>query len=243
MTSMTDPATSPDAATAAAAAADAAVLDRTSAAAMVDHTLLKPEATPADVAALVAEAKDLGVLAVCVSPSFLPLAAEHDGLVVATVVGFPSGKVRTPVKAAEAAQAVEDGADEVDMVIDVGMALAGDLDAVAADVAAVRAEVPAPKVLKVIVESALLDDATLTAVCQAAEAAGADFVKTSTGFHPAGGASVHAVEVMHAAVGGRLGIKASGGIRTADAASDLVAAGATRLGLSGSRAVLDGLPG
>lgn len=242
MASMTDPAASPDAAAAPAGSA-AAALDRASAAAMVDHTLLKPEATPADVAALVAEAKDLGVLAVCVSPSFLPLAAEHDGLVVAAVVGFPSGKVRTPVKAAEAAQAVEDGADEVDMVIDVGMALAGEIDAVREDIAAVRAQVSSPKVLKVIVESALLDDATLTAVCEAAEAAGADLVKTSTGFHPAGGASVHAVEVMHAAVGGRLGIKASGGIRTADAASDLVAAGATRLGLSGSRAVLDGLPG
>ena len=218
--------------------------DRAALAAMVDHTLLKPEATAADVAALVAEARGLGVLAVCVSPSSLPLAPAHDaGLVVATVVGFPSGKVRAPVKAAEAAQAVADGADEVDMVIDVGSALAGDVDAVQAEIAAVRAAVPAPKVLKVIVESALLDDATLNAVCLAAEFAGADFVKTSTGFHPAGGASVHAVEVMHAAVGGRLGIKASGGIRTTDAALALVAAGATRLGLSGTAAVLDGLPG
>lgn len=212
-------------------------------AAMVDHTLLKPEATHDDVAALVAEAKALGVLAVCVSPSFLPLEVSHDALVVATVVGFPSGKVRTPVKVLEAVRAVADGADEVDMVIDVGAALAGDVDAVRAEIAAVRAAVPAPRVLKVIVESALLDDATLTAVCLAAEFAEADFVKTSTGFHPAGGASVHAVEVMHAAVGGRLGIKASGGIRTADAALALVAAGATRLGLSGTAAVLDGLPG
>ena len=216
--------------------------DRAALAAMVDHTLLKPEATPDDVAALVAEARELGVLAVCVSPSFLPLEADHDGLVVATVVGFPSGKVRAPIKAAEAAQAVAGGADEVDMVIDVGAALAGDVDAVQAEIAAVRAAVPAPRVLKVIVESALLDDATLNAVCLAAELAGADFVKTSTGFHPAGGASVHAVEVMRAAVGGRLGIKASGGIRTADAALALVAAGATRLGLSGTAAVLDGLP-
>ncbi len=231
---MSDTTSSPD--------ADAA-LDRTAVAAMVDHTLLKPEATADDVAALVAEARDLGVLAICVSPSFLPLAPATDGLVVATVVGFPSGKVRTPVKAAEAEQAVADGADEVDMVIDVGAALAGELEAVRGDVAAVRAAVPAPRVLKVIVESALLDDATLTAVCEAAEAAGADFVKTSTGFHPAGGASVHAVEVMHAAIGGRLGIKASGGIRDAGAATALVAAGATRLGLSGTRAVLDGLPG
>ena len=216
--------------------------DRAALAAMVDHTLLKPEAVPADVAALVADAHALGVLAVCVSPSFLPLEADHDGLVVATVVGFPSGKVRSAIKVAEAAQAVADGADEVDMVIDVGAALAGDVDAVRAEIAAVRVAAPAPTVLKVIVESALLDDATLTEVCLAAEAAGADFVKTSTGFHPAGGASVHAVEVMDTAVGGRLGIKASGGIRTTDAALALVAAGATRLGLSGTAAVLDGLP-
>jgi deoxyribose-phosphate aldolase len=218
----------------------AAPLDRRTAAAMVDHTLLRPEATPADVAALVAEARELGVLAVCVSPSFLPL-DDAQGLVVATVCGFPSGKHASEVKAAEAALAVRSGADEVDVVIDVGAARAGAFAAVQADVAAVRAAVPAPGVLKVIVESAALDDEQLTAVCRAAEAAGADFVKTSTGFHPAGGASAHAVEVMRAAVGGRLGIKASGGIRTAEAAAALVAAGATRLGLSGTRAVLDGL--
>ncbi len=218
----------------------AAPLDRRTAAAMVDHTLLRPEATPADVAALVAEAHELGVLAVCVSPSFLPL-DDAQGLVVATVCGFPSGKHASEVKAAEAALAVRSGADEVDVVIDVGAARAGAFAAVQADVAAVRAAVPAPGVLKVIVESAALDDEQLTAVCRAAEAAGADFVKTSTGFHPAGGASAHAVEVMRAAVGERLGIKASGGIRTAEAAAALVAAGATRLGLSGTRAVLDGL--
>lgn len=215
---------------------------RTELAAMVDHTLLKPEATPAQVAALVAEARALGVLAVCVSPSVLPLTGA-DGLVVATVVGFPSGKHHGEVKAAEAALAVRHGADEVDMVIDVGAALAGDVAGVQADIAAVRAAAPAPTVLKVIVESALLDDDTLVAVCRAAETAGADFVKTSTGFHPAGGASEHAVALMAATVGGRLGVKASGGIRTTEAALAMVAAGATRLGLSGSAAVLDGLPG
>ena len=216
--------------------------DRRSVAALIDHTLLKPEATSADVAALVAEARELGVLAVCVSPSALPLAGA-EGLVVATVVGFPSGKVKSSVKAAEAAQAVADGADEVDMVIDVGAAREGDRAALEADVAAVRAAVPPPRVLKVIVESAALDDEQLATACAAAEAAGADFVKTSTGFHPAGGASAHAVEVMRATVGDRLGIKASGGIRTAEAALALLDAGATRLGLSASRAVLDGLPG
>ncbi len=213
---------------------------------LVDHTLLKPEATPADVAALLADARSLGVLAVCVSPSFLPLdRAAAEGLVVATVCGFPSGKHASEVKAAEAAAAVAAGADEVDMVIDVGAALSGGVDAVRADIAAVRAAVPAAGrggVLKVIVESAALPDDVLVAVCRAAEEAGADFVKTSTGFHPAGGASTHAVEIMHATVGGRLGIKASGGIRSAEAATALLDAGATRLGLSGTAAVLDGLP-
>lgn len=212
-------------------------LSRTQLAQMIDHTLLAPQATPAHVAALCDEARNLGVLAVCVSPSMLPV--DGAGLVVATVCGFPSGKHTSVVKAVEATGAVAAGADEVDMVIDVGAALAGDLAAVRADITAVRAAVPG--VLKVIVESAALDDATLIAVCRAAEDAGADFVKTSTGFHPAGGASEHAVALMAETVGARLGVKASGGIRTTAAALTMVAAGATRLGLSGSAAVLAGL--
>ncbi|MEM6105003.1 deoxyribose-phosphate aldolase [Mycobacterium sp. 050272] len=213
-------------------------------AALVDHTLLKPEATGADVVALLAEAADLAVYAVCVSPSMVPVAAAAGGVRVATVAGFPSGKHVSAIKAQEAARAVASGASEVDMVIDIGAALAGELDAVRSDIAAVRAAIPGA-VLKVIVESAvLLDDSdgrTLTNVCRAAEEAGADFVKTSTGFHPAGGASVRAVALMAEAVGGRLGVKASGGIRTAADAVAMVEAGATRLGLSGTRAVLDGL--
>jgi deoxyribose-phosphate aldolase len=212
---------------------------RSEVAGMVDHTLLKPEATAAQVAALCDEARALGVLAVCVSPSMLPL--DGTGLVVATVCGFPSGKHTSEVKALEAATAVAAGADEVDMVIDVGAAVAGEIDAVQGDIAAVRAAVPAPGVLKVIIESAALDDDTIVAVCRAAEAAGADFVKTSTGFHPAGGASAHAVRLMAETVGGRLGVKASGGIRSTGTALEMVAAGATRLGLSGSAAVLAGL--
>jgi deoxyribose-phosphate aldolase len=218
------------------AVAEAAGLAR-----LVDHTLLAPEATRADVAALVEEGRRLGVLAVCVSPSMLPLDAR--GLVVATVCGFPSGKHHTAVKAAEARRAVADGADEVDMVIDVGAARAGEWAAVEADVAAVRRAVPLPRVLKVILESAALTDEQVVAACQAAEAAGADFVKTSTGFHPAGGASEHAVALMVATVGGRLGVKASGGIRTTQAALAMVRAGATRLGLSRTAVVLAGLPG
>lgn len=214
---------------------------RTQVAGMVDHTLLKPEATAAEVAALCDEARALGVLAVCLSPSMLPV--DGTGLVVATVCGFPSGKHTSAVKAFEAAAAVAAGADEVDMVIDVGAAVAGEIDAVQADIAAVRAAVPAPGVLKVIIESAALDDDTIVAVCRAAEAAGADFVKTSTGFHPSGGASAHAVRLMAQTVGGRLGVKASGGIRSTEAALEMLAAGATRLGLSGSAAVLAGLDG
>ncbi|OBJ13101.1 deoxyribose-phosphate aldolase [Mycobacterium colombiense] len=214
-------------------------------AAFVDHTLLKPEATEADVAALVAEAAELGVYAVCVSPSMVPVAVRAGaGVRVASVAGFPSGKHLPAVKAHEAALAVASGACEIDMVIDVGAALAGDLDAVRADVHAVRGAIGGA-VLKVIVESAALlalaDEPTLAQVCRAAEDAGADFVKTSTGFHPAGGASVRAVTLMAETVGGRLGVKASGGIRTAEDALAMLDAGATRLGLSGTRGVLDGL--
>jgi deoxyribose-phosphate aldolase len=215
-----------------------ATLDAAGLAKFVDHTLLKPEATAADVAALVEEGARLGVYSVCVSPSFLPLDAK--GLKIATVCGFPSGKHHSDVKAAEAARSVADGADEVDMVIDVGAAKAGEFEAVQADIAAVRAAAPAPTVLKVIIESAALTDHEIVAVCKAAEAAGADFVKTSTGFHPAGGATVHAVEIMAATVGGRLGVKASGGVRTAADALAMIEAGATRLGLSGTAAVISG---
>lgn len=214
-------------------------------AALVDHTLLKPEATDADVAALVAAAAELGVYAVCVSPSMVPVAVRAGtGLRVAAVAGFPSGKHLPAVKAHEAALAVASGATEVDMVIDVGAALSGDIDAVRSDIRAVRGAIGGA-VLKVIVESAALlalaDEATVVRVCRAAEEAGADFVKTSTGFHPAGGASVRAVALMAETVGGRLGVKASGGIRSAADALAMLDAGATRLGLSGTRAVLDDL--
>jgi deoxyribose-phosphate aldolase len=219
--------------------------DQAALARYVDHTLLKPEATAADVSALVSEGAELGVFSVCVSPTFVAHAvAQAAGrLAVATVCGFPSGKHVSEVKAAEAARSVADGADEVDMVIDVGAATAGDFAAVEADIASVRAAVPAGKVLKVIIESAALSDDEIVGACRAAEAAGADFVKTSTGFHPSGGASVHAVEVMARTVGGRLGIKASGGIRTLDDALAMIDAGATRLGLSGTAGVLAGFDG
>ena len=221
--------------------------DREGVAALVDHTLLKPEATEADVVALLQEAQQLGVFAVCVSPTMVATAnslrtGEYE---IASVVGFPSGKHLSAIKAEEARLAVAAGASEIDMVIDVGSALDGDFGAVKADIATVFEAIPAETVLKVIVESAALiimgGEQRLVDVCKIAEDAGADFVKTSTGFHPSGGASVRAVELMANTVGGRLGVKASGGIRTADDAVAMLTAGATRLGLSGTRAVLDGL--
>jgi deoxyribose-phosphate aldolase len=218
---------------------DPSTLDRAGLAALVDHTLLKPEATAADVAVLCEEATRLAVAAVCVSPSMLPLPEPPGGDVrVATVIGFPSGAHRPEVKAAEAERAAEAGADELDMVICIGAAKAGDWRAVEADLAAVRGVAPGPVLLKVIIESAALTDDEIVAACRAAEAAGADFVKTSTGFHPAGGATVEAVRLMAATVGGRLGVKASGGIRTRDAALAMLDAGATRLGTSATAAIL-----
>lgn len=209
---------------------------------MVDHTLLRPEATPADVAALCTEANALGVHSVCVSPSFLPLAAGllAEGIATGTVVGFPSGKHHTRVKADEAARALADGADEVDMVIDVGAVRAGMWRSVHRELDAVRRATEGA-VLKVILETAVLTDDEIVRTCVMAHEAGAEFVKTSTGFHPAGGATTRAVSLMANTVGVSLGIKASGGIRSAEAALAMVAAGATRLGLSATRAVLDDL--
>ncbi|MGK2876938.1 MAG: deoxyribose-phosphate aldolase [Nocardioides sp.] len=207
---------------------------------MIDHTLLKPEATRADVDALIAEAADLGTYSVCVSPSMLPLTVPQ-GLKVAVVCGFPSGKHLSEIKAAEAATAVASGADEIDMVIDIGAAKLKQFDAVEADIAAVRGAAEGA-VLKVIIESAALSDDEIVGVCLAAERAGADFVKTSTGFHPAGGATVEAVALMHATVPS-LEVKASGGVRTLEQAEAMIAAGATRLGVSGSRALLAGASG
>lgn len=214
-------------------------MERAALAQLIDHTLLKPEASAQAVADLVAEARQLGTYSVCVSPNKLPLDRQALGEVkVATVCGFPSGAHDPRVKAVEAELAVAAGVDEVDMVIDVARAQADDFAYTEAEIALVRAACPAPVVLKVIIESAALSDEQIVGTCLAAERAGADFVKTSTGFHPAGGASVHAVRLMAKTVGGRLGVKASGGIRTAGAAQEMVAAGATRLGLSASAVIL-----
>ncbi len=216
---------------------DAAALSK-----YIDHTILTPTATDADVAALCAVANRFEVIAICVSPSRLPLAAGllDDGIGIATVCGFPSGSHRPAAKAAEAARSIDEGANEIDMVLDLGLVKAGDWAGVAADIAAVRDAVDAPHALKVIIESAALTDTEIVACCEAAEASGADFVKTSTGFHPAGGASLDAVRLMADTVGGRLGVKASGGIRDRAAALAMIEAGATRIGASATEAILTG---
>ena len=201
----------------------------------VDHTLLRPEATDAEVAALIDEAAELGTYSVCVSPSRLPVEVP-DGLVVCTVVGFPSGAQAADVKAYEADQAVRAGAGEVDMVVDLGAVLAGDWDQVESDVRAVRAAC-GDVLLKVILETAALTAEQVVEACRCCEAGGAQYVKTSTGFHPRGGASVEAVRLLRASVGDRLGVKASGGIRDAATALAMLDAGASRLGVSGTRAV------
>lgn len=212
-------------------------------AALIDHTILKAEATEADVVRVCDEAREFGCAAVCVNGAFVPrVVRELHGTAVraCAVAGFPLGAMATRAKADEARRAVADGADEIDMVLALGRFLGGDVRAAADDVAAVRAACPGAS-LKVILESAVLPGERLAAAARIAVDAGADLVKTSTGFHPAGGASVEAVRALRAVVGDDAGVKASGGIRDTATALAMVDAGARRLGLSGTRAVLDGL--
>lgn len=217
--------------------------DRAALAQLIDHTLLKPEATASEVERLADEGARLGVYSICVSPNLVQVAAEYSvpELKVVSVCGFPSGAHRSAVKAQEAARAVRDGADEIDMVIDLGLAKAGDFAGIALEVSQVVAAAEGALV-KVIIESAALTDEEIRACCSEAVAAGAGFVKTSTGFHSAGGASAPAVSLMRSIVGPEIGVKASGGIRTAEQAFEMVAAGASRLGCSATAAILAGVP-
>lgn len=217
-------------------------LTREALAARIDHTILSPQATPAEVRVVAAEAVTNGCASVCVQPSMVGVAVEVSGgrVPVCAVVGFPHGANLSETKAVEAAGVVAQGAAEVDMVADLSAIADGDDDAVAADVSRVRAAVP-HVVLKVILESALWSAPQLRSSCEAALAGGADYVKTSTGFHPAGGASVAAVAAMRQAVGTRAMLKASGGIRSLPDAMAMLEAGADRLGLSATVAVLDEL--
>lgn len=204
-------------------------------AALIDHTLLKPEATPQQIAQLCAEAREHRFAAVCVNPVYVPLAADllaGSGIEVATVVGFPLGATPTAVKVFETLQAIQDGATEIDMVLPIGLLKAGRYDKVAQDINAVaQAAHAAGAITKVIIEAALLTDEEKIAACLLSKHAGADFVKTSTGFGP-GGATVEDVALMRRVVGPHLGVKAAGGIRTFAQAKAMVEAGANRIGAS-----------
>jgi deoxyribose-phosphate aldolase len=205
----------------------------------IDHTLLKPEATLAQVLGLCDEAERLGVKAVCVNGSWVESCAERladTAVLVAAVAGFPLGAMDSRAKAAEARVAVAAGASEVDMVMALGRAKAGEWDCVGDDIRAV-VEASAQASVKVILEAAALEPVEIATACLVARAAGAAFVKTSTGFHPAGGATREAVALMRSAVGPEMGVKASGGIRTVEAALGMLAAGANRIGTSSAQAM------
>jgi len=212
---------------------------------LIDHTLLKPEATPAQIERLCAEAASHGFGAVCINPVYVQLAAEEltgSEVAVCTVVGFPLGATMTRVKVYEAEQAMADGAREVDMVLHVGALKSGAHDRVRDDIAAVAAACQRRgALLKVILENVLLTDAERVAACQAAQAAGADFVKTSTGF-AGGGATVADVRLMRQTIGPTMGLKAAGGIRTLADALAMIEAGATRIGASAGVAILGEFP-
>ena len=222
-------------------------LNRTDLAAMIDHTALGPDVSRDRVRALCDEAKTHGFAAVCINPWLVSLAVEQlrdSGVSVATVIGFPQGVNATSVKAEEAEQALSDGAGELDMVLNVAALQAGDYQYVAEEIRAVRqvtSKSPRDILIKVILETALLSDAQKRAACILAKSAGADFVKTSTGFGP-GGATVEDVRLMRDAVGYQVGVKAAGGLKTFDDARAMIEAGATRLGASAGAQILEGAP-
>ena len=211
-------------------------------AALIDHTILKPEATRADVIKVCREARQYNFASVCVNSYWVPLVrAELAGspVKVCTVVGFPLGAASTEAKAAEASTAVCAGAQEVDMVINVGALRSGDQEAVKADIEeVVRVSHRGGAIVKVILETALLDDNQKAVACMLAKEAGADFVKTSTGFGPSG-ATAHDIALMREVVGPRMGVKASGGIRTLQDLQAMTAAGATRIGASASVKIVE----
>jgi deoxyribose-phosphate aldolase len=210
---------------------------------MIDHTLLKPDATQDQIAQLCYEARKHGFASVCVNPANVKLCTQllkDSDVLVCTVVGFPLGATSTESKVFEAQQAIRDGAIEVDMVINVGALKSRDYELVERDIASIARVCHAGNaILKVIIEAALLTDEEKVVACQLAKVAGADFVKTSTGFGP-GGATVEDVALMRRVVGLTMGVKAAGGIRTYEDAQKMIAAGATRIGASASVRILQG---
>lgn len=213
-------------------------MDRTELAGMIDHTLLRPDAASADILRLCSEAVEFRFYAVCIAPAWVPLAVnvlKGSGIRVATVVGFPLGSTFPEVKVFETEKALSSGAEEFDMVIPVGLLKEGDEEAVLSDILGVvqAAKKREGSVVKVIIETVLLTDAEKTLACRLAEQAGADFVKTSTG-SLGKGATPEDITLLRRTVGGRMKIKASGGIRDLGSALALVSAGADRLGCSAS---------
>lgn len=204
----------------------------------IDHTLLAADAKKEDIVRICAEAKEHHFASVCVNSCWVSLASSllrGTGVHVCTVVGFPLGAMETSSKAVEAADAVRNGADEIDMVMNIGFLRSGMKDEVLDDMKAVRAACSG-RILKVIIETCLLTDDEKREACVLAEKAGADFVKTSTGFSK-GGATVHDVALMKSVVGDRLGVKASGGVRDYATAKAMIDAGATRIGASAGIAI------
>lgn len=211
---------------------------------LIDHTLLKPEATEAQIRQLCQEAKTHGFMSVCINPYWVPLCAEllaGSDVKVCTVIGFPLGANRTEIKAVEAEDAIDRGASEVDMVINIGALKSQQYDVVRNDIRAVVEAAGGRALVKVILETGLLTDEEKVKACQIAKEAGADFVKTSTGFGK-GGATVEDIALMRRTVGPDMGVKASGGVRDYATTLAMVEAGATRIGASAGVAILSGLP-
>ena len=207
---------------------------------LIDHTLLKQDASPEQIVKLCEEAKQFDFMSVCVNPAYVPLAAAElkgSDVKVCTVIGFPLGMNLTKTKVEEAILAVKEGAQEVDMVINVGMLKAGHDDYVKEEIYEIKQAVGRDIVLKVIIETCLLNNDEIVRACKAAKAAGADFVKTSTGFST-GGATVEAVKLMRETVGPEMGVKASGGVRTHEDFLAMVEAGANRIGTSSGAKII-----
>ncbi len=209
---------------------------------LIDHTLLKPDASQADIEQLCREAREFGFASVCVNPCNVKLASsllEGSKVKICSVVGFPLGANKKEIKAYEARKAILDGAREIDMVMNVGALKGGDYKLVEQDMRDVRETCGRSVITKVILETALLSDEEKIRACEIAKASGMDFVKTSTGFGP-GGATVEDVKLMRSVVGEGMGVKASGGIRDAETAARMVEAGATRIGASASVRIVGG---
>jgi deoxyribose-phosphate aldolase len=213
---------------------------------MIDHTLLKPEATPIQIDRLCAEARQYGFASVCVNPVNVHRCADKlrgSPVKVCSVIGFPLGANASEVKAFEAGKAIQDGASEVDMVINIGALKAGETGPVRQDIhQVVEVARAAGALVKVIVEACLLTDEEKATACRLAKEAGADFVKTSTGFST-GGATVEDVALMRRIVGGEMGVKAAGGVRTLADARRMIEAGATRIGSSAGVKIIMELQG